>query len=176
MCPTIPRTVGVVNVDDANVGLATHILRPVSWPDDQYEPPQRLRALPSWLAARVARKAERLVSDALAREGLRRQHFTVLASLADQGQASQAELGRRLALDRSDLHAIATELEAAGLIERIRDEHDRRRNVVSLTPSGTATLERLTALIDEAQQALLEPLSAAEAQELVRLLGAIVSA
>jgi MarR family transcriptional regulator, lower aerobic nicotinate degradation pathway regulator len=140
----------------------------------EHDPPQRLRQLPSWLSGQVARKAERLVSEALAQEGARRQHFAVLTSLAEQGAASQATLGRRLWIDRSDLHAILNELERDGLIKRIRDEQDRRRNVVALTRRGTAVLERLDRRVDAAQRALLEPLSAGDRQELCRLLEELV--
>jgi DNA-binding MarR family transcriptional regulator len=118
----------------------------------------------------VARKAERLVAEALAQEGVRRQHFSVLSSLAEQGPASQATLGRRLWIDRSDLHALVGELEDGGLIARVRDEQDRRRNVVKLTPRGRAALKRLERRIDAAQKDLLGPLSATERRELVRLL------
>jgi DNA-binding MarR family transcriptional regulator len=146
----------------------------VTDPDEEragYDPPRRLRQLPSWLSGQVARKAERLVSEALAQEGARRQHFTVLTSLAEQGPASQAALGRRLWIDRSDLHAILNELERDGLVKRMRDERDRRRNVVALTPHGTAALRRLDTRVEDAQDALLEPLSAKERRELRRLLG-----
>jgi DNA-binding MarR family transcriptional regulator len=135
-----------------------------------YDPPDRLRQLPSWLSGQLSRKAERLVADALALEGARRQHFTVLTSLAEQGPASQAAIGRRLWIDRSDLHAILGELERDRLIKRIRDESDRRRNVVAITPRGTAALRRLDKRVDAAQNALLQPLSASERRELRRLL------
>jgi MarR family transcriptional regulator, lower aerobic nicotinate degradation pathway regulator len=148
----------------------------VTEPDQRpdYDPPRRLQQLPSWLSGQVARKAERLVNLALAQEGVRRQHFTVLTSLAEQGPASQATLGRRLWIDRSDLHAILNELERDGLITRAPDEHDRRRNVVALTRRGTAALKRLDQRVDAAQQALLSPLSAADARELQRLLAQLV--
>lgn len=141
-------------------------------PEDRtgYDPPRRLRELPSWLSGQVTRKAERLVSDALAQEGMRRQHFTVLTSLAEQGPASQATLGRRLWIDRSDLHAILNQLEHDGLVNRVRDERDRRRNVVELTPRGAGTLKRLDKRVDAAQRVLLEPLSATDRHELCRLL------
>jgi MarR family transcriptional regulator, lower aerobic nicotinate degradation pathway regulator len=140
----------------------------------EYDPPRRLRQLPSWLSSAVARKAQRLVSEALAQEGARRQHFTVLTSLAEQGPASQAALGRRLWIDRSDLHAILNELERDGLVGRVRDEHDRRRNVVALTERGTAVLKRLDKRVDAAQNALLEPLSATDRRKLRRLLQQLV--
>jgi MarR family transcriptional regulator, lower aerobic nicotinate degradation pathway regulator len=135
-----------------------------------YDPPERLRQLPTWLTAQVAAEGRRLVSASLARDGARRQHFTVLASLSEQGPASQADLGRRLSIDRSDLHALLAELEGDGLVARVRDERDRRRNVVTLTRAGRGVLARLGKRIDAAQDALLEPLSEGERRELTRLL------
>ncbi len=136
----------------------------------EYAPPPRLRELPSWLAGQVAMHAGGLVGEALAQEGMRRQHFAVLTALAEGGAASQAALGRRLWIDRSDLHAILGELEAQGLIARVRDEEDRRRNLIELTEAGLAGLERLDARVQAAQEALLEPLSVADRRQLLRLL------
>jgi MarR family transcriptional regulator, lower aerobic nicotinate degradation pathway regulator len=94
----------------------------------------------------------------------------VLTSRREQGPASQAEIGRRLSIDRSDLHALLAELERDRLVARIRDERDRRRNVVTLTQAGRTALARLDKRMDAAQDALLEPLSADERRELSRLL------
>lgn len=135
-----------------------------------YDPPPRVRQLPSWLLGQADKRAQALVAEALARDGMRRQHFVVLASLAEQGEGSQAALGRRLSIDRSDLHAIVAELERDALIARVRDPADRRRNVVTLTATGRSTLKRLNALIDDAQRELLAPLSASERRALVQLL------
>jgi DNA-binding MarR family transcriptional regulator len=142
--------------------------------ETEYDPPLRLQRLHSWLAAQVARRAQRLVEDALAAEGARRQHFVVLTSLAEQGPASQAALGRRLWIDRSDLHEILNELESRGQVARERDETDRRRNVVALTRAGKAALLRLDKRVDAAQEELLAPLPAADRRELRRLLERVV--
>jgi DNA-binding MarR family transcriptional regulator len=139
-----------------------------------YDPPARVRGLPSWQINEVAKRAQRVVSEELAQEGARRQHFTVLTSLSEQGAVSQAALGRRLWIDRSDLHAILNELERDGLVARIRDEQDRRRNLVTLTPAGKAALRRLDKRIDAAQRALLAPLSASDRHELRRLMEQLV--
>jgi DNA-binding MarR family transcriptional regulator len=138
------------------------------------EAPQRLRRLPSWLLNQAARHANRFVSEGFAAEGVRRQHFTVLVALTEHGPASQAELGRRLTIDRSDMNAVVNDLEEGGLVARTRDEGDRRRNVVALTPEGTKALERLDARAEAAQAALLEPLTAGERRELQRLLAKLV--
>jgi MarR family transcriptional regulator, lower aerobic nicotinate degradation pathway regulator len=141
-----------------------------------YDPPERLRRLPSWLMARTARRAQRLAEEALAEVGARRQHFVVLTSLAEQGPASQAALGRRLWIDRSDLHAILNDLEQQGFVDRVRDEQDRRRNVVELTRAGRTALGRLDKRVDAAQDALLAPLSRSDRRELIRLLERLVDA
>jgi DNA-binding MarR family transcriptional regulator len=143
--------------------------------DDPDDPPGRLRELPSWQLAQVANHAARLVADALAQEGgRRRQHYAVLAALAEHGPASQADLGRALWIDRSDLHALLAELDADGLVARVRDERDRRRNVVTLTRAGGVALKRLDKRVQGAQAKLLAPLSPADRTELQRLLAQLL--
>jgi DNA-binding MarR family transcriptional regulator len=136
--------------------------------------PHRLTMLPSWLTGQVAQAGARLVAEALAEADVRRHHFAVLTALAEQGATSQAELGRRLWLDRSDLHAVLNDLEGRGWVARVRDARDRRRNLVQLTPSGESALHELDARVDTAQEALLEPLSADERTQLTPLLARLV--
>ena len=140
----------------------------------EYDPPDRIRRLPSWLTGRVAETATGLVAEALTAEGVRRQHFVVLSALAERGAASQAALGRRLLIDRSDMHALLSELERDDLVARVRDPNDRRRMLVELTPAGGRTLKRLDGRIKVAQEALLAPLSSADRRELQRLLTELV--
>jgi DNA-binding MarR family transcriptional regulator len=134
----------------------------------------RLDRLPSRLLGQAALRADRLVTAALADEGLRRHHYAVLATLADHGPASQAELGRRLWIDRRDMHAVLTDLERDGLVSRARDAVDRRRNVVAVTPAAAPALARLDALVADAQAALLAPLDEAERAQLLDLLARVV--
>src|ERR1700749_3063123 len=134
-----------------------------------------MRRLPSWLVSQLARRGATLVGEALAGEGVRRQHFAVLTSLAEQGAASQGAIGRRLWIDRTDLHPLLNEPESDGLVARVRDSEDRRRNVVPLTAAGKALLRRLDKRVDAAQKALLEPLSAADRRELIGLLERVIS-
>jgi DNA-binding MarR family transcriptional regulator len=136
--------------------------------------PRRLWQLPSWLVSQVALQGQRLVGEGLAADGLRRYHFTVLVALDEDGPTSQAALGRRLSIDRSDMVAVINDLARDGLVARERDDDDRRRNLIRLTPGGERALRRLDARIDEAQDALLEPLSAKERNELKRLLTRVV--
>jgi DNA-binding MarR family transcriptional regulator len=136
--------------------------------------PARLQRLPSWLLNHAALHATRIVGEAFADAGVRRYHFSVLVALAEDGPASQATLGRRLSIDRSDMVAVVNDLERDGLAARVRDEQDRRRNLVRLTPAGKRALDRLDARVEDAQAAVLAPLSAAERDDLVRLLTRVV--
>jgi DNA-binding MarR family transcriptional regulator len=108
-----------------------------------------------------------------AREGVGRQHYTVLASLAEHGPASQADLGRRLWLDRSDAHAIVSALERSGLIQRTSDPEDQRRKVVTITVDGKRTLKQLDQKIQSVQEQILAPLDTREREQLVALLARI---
>jgi len=144
--------------------------------DDDATPPALLRTLPSWLLNRAALTATRVVADHLAVLGLRRSHFPVLLTLDEAGPLSQAGLGRRLDLDRSDLHAIVGDLEELGLVERRRDPADRRANSLRLTASGRATLKRAMSAVLAAQDDLLAPLSEREREQLARLLARVVDA
>ncbi|GAB2926400.1 MarR family winged helix-turn-helix transcriptional regulator [Streptomyces mayteni] len=132
--------------------------------------PVRLRAIPSRLLAGAAVVAGRLVSEHLAAEGARRWHFAVLVALAEAGAASQAELSRRTGIYRSDMVAVLNELADTECVRREPDSADRRRNVITLTPTGRRRLERLDALIADAQRELLAPLTPGQQDELTRLL------
>ena len=61
-----------------------------------------------------------------------------------------------------------------GLAGRVPAPADRRRNVISITPAGTAHLGRLEELLAGVQDELLAPLSSPERQQLIRLLSRIL--
>jgi DNA-binding MarR family transcriptional regulator len=136
--------------------------------------PATLMAKPSWLISEVSRLAHPLITDKLATAGSRGYHYRLLAALQEFGPASQASLGRRTAMDRSDVAAAINELVSSGLARRAPDPADRRRNVISITPAGTAHLRRLEDLLADVQDELLTPLTPAERQQLIRLLSRIV--
>jgi DNA-binding MarR family transcriptional regulator len=136
--------------------------------------PARLVELPSWLMTQTAVHAHRLVADGLAEADARGYHFRLLATLDEFGPASQAELGRRSGVHFSDIVAAINELAAQGCVERAPDPADRRRNVITITPAGRRQLRRLDKRLGEVQDELLEPLSATERADLVRLLSKVL--
>lgn len=139
----------------------------------QVTPPQRLRRLPSWLVNQVGLRATRLIHERIGRPGARAD-FAVLSALEEFGGMSQAELGRRLGLDRSDIAVVLNRLEVDRLAERTADDEDRRRNIIILTPTGVLALEDLQQALGSAQSELLGPLSADERTQLIRLLQLLV--
>ncbi|MEV3959834.1 MarR family transcriptional regulator [Nocardia sp. NPDC050193] len=138
--------------------------------------PGRLRSLPTRLINQTALLAARATEQALADTGSRRYHYAVLTTLREAGAASQAELGRRTRIDRSDMVAVLNDLVARGFAARDADPQDRRRNIVTLTEAGSAHLDDLDRRLDRAQDELLAALSAVERRTLVDLLTRILDA
>ncbi|ONI86509.1 MarR family transcriptional regulator [Actinosynnema sp. ALI-1.44] len=134
------------------------------------ETPQRLAAKPSWLLTQLAVHVRRLVTDGFAAAGARGYHYRILAALEEFGPASQAQLGRRCRVDRSDVVAAVNELVESGLVDRSPDPEHGRRNKVTITKNGTRRLRHLDEVLDQVQDDLLGPLSAEERQTLTRLL------
>jgi DNA-binding MarR family transcriptional regulator len=136
--------------------------------------PARLRRLPSWLLNQSALAAQRLVADGLGAVGAHRSHYAVLAALDEFGADSQAALGRRSGIDRSDMVALVDRLADDGLVDRRPDPADRRRNVVTLAPAGRRRLRGIDAAVGRVQDDLLAPLSSRERDQLVALLTRVV--
>jgi MarR family transcriptional regulator, lower aerobic nicotinate degradation pathway regulator len=130
--------------------------------------------LPSWLLTQTAAHAHRLVSDGFARIGARGYHYRLLASLIEDGPASQAALGRRTGIHLSDMVAALNELEEDGFVARAPDPADRRRNVITVTASGRKRSDQLASSAQGIQDALLEPLDEAERRALTALLGKLL--
>jgi DNA-binding MarR family transcriptional regulator len=108
-----------------------------------------------------------------ARSG-RHRRFAVLAALEEYGELSQAEIGRRLGLDRNDVNGVLNRLESREQVDRQVDPANRRRNLVTLTGAGRQHLEELQQHADAVQDELLAGLDAAERQQLQSLLAKLL--
>ncbi|NIK54950.1 MarR family transcriptional regulator [Kribbella shirazensis] len=137
--------------------------------------PTALTQLPSWLLTQSAAQAHRIVAESFAAGGARGYHFRLLATLVEFGPASQADLGRRSSIDRSDVVAALNELEADGYVERSPDPADGRRNVITITTAGKRHYRRLTNLVGKAQEEIFAPLSATDRTRLTTILGKLLA-
>jgi DNA-binding MarR family transcriptional regulator len=120
-------------------------------------------ALAFRLAATVRREfATRMVSEQWARDAnLRRGCFGVLRVVerAD-GPISQREVAEQTGIDASDVVDLVDRLEKAGYVRRGRDERDRRRHALELTPAGREAIARfahVAGTVDEAVLSVLQP-------------------
>lgn len=141
---------------------------------DEAKVPERLRELPSRLLNLAAVYAQRQVGEKLATLDSRKWHYATLAALEEFGPDSQSGLSDRTGIYRSDLVATINELTARGLVIRAPDPADRRRNAITITGEGRRHLERLDALIADAEAQFLAPVPAADRAELTRILKLIV--
>ncbi|WP_370939918.1 MarR family winged helix-turn-helix transcriptional regulator [Amycolatopsis sp. cg13] len=139
------------------------------------EIPRRLTEKPSWLLTQLTVHARRLVSQGFAEAGARGYHYRILAALDEFGPASQADLGRRCRVDRSDVVAAVNQLTELGYAERTPDPDHGRRNIVHLTKAGGRQLRRMDKVLDGVQDELLAALSAEERATLAGLLGRVLA-
>lgn len=122
---------------------------------------------------------ERSAAATTAEEQMRFPHLAVLAAIDEFGAASQRDISRRLRIDPSDLVSFVDWLEDVGFVERTRDERDRRRYRVDLTPAGRRALAVRTAAAERANEELLRGLNERDRERLrellLRTLGALES-
>jgi len=100
--------------------------------------------------------------------------FAVLYALRAEKDIDQKTLGERVSLDRSTTAELVARLKARGLVQRIRDPKDARRNLLRLTPAGLRTSERLIPRAVRMNRLLVSVLSECEQAELLRMLNLVV--
>jgi MarR family transcriptional regulator, lower aerobic nicotinate degradation pathway regulator len=124
----------------------------------------------STLLAGLGRDATARVRRAIRPLDIGAQQFLVLDQLRALGQPSQAELADALGIDRSNLAAVIADLCDRDLVERSRDEVDRRRYVLRLSRTGRRLLGRSEDAIARAEDDLLSPLGPEQREQLYGLL------
>jgi DNA-binding MarR family transcriptional regulator len=157
------------------IGVMTSRAEAADMPyDGETRTPNRLRRRASRLLSGMTAQSDRLMNEGLALVDARKWHYAVLASLQEHGPGSQATLSRRTGIYRSDMVGVLNELAERGLIERMPDPDDRRRNVITITRAGTKQLRELDRILAGVQEDLLAPLSPADRKQLVTLLGRLL--
>src|SRR3954462_9936521 len=129
--------------------------------DHRPSPPARIADRPTWLISRTYARSSGLLAAAFesSGRGLRSYHYRLLAALEEYGPASQADLGRGTGMDRSDVTGVLSELESRRLVVRSVDPGHKRRNIVTITPSGIDQLLELDKVIEDVQEQVLRPLT-----------------
>lgn len=124
--------------------------------------PAELRACTGFLLARVGIATKLAAMEGFESAGFNPYAFAVLAVLEEGAKETQATIADTLDLDRSQLVGILDELEKDGLIERRRDQADRRRHMVSITSVGKKQLVKMRRMVKEIEDSVLGALDAEE--------------
>jgi DNA-binding MarR family transcriptional regulator len=134
------------------------------------KPPRELIASPGFLLKRLGFRMKERASAAFEAAGETPYCHALLSLLAEGEQATQGTIADALGYDRSYLVGLLDDLEERHYIERRRDQADRRRQIVSITPEGKKALERMRKLSAQLQDEFLAPLDDEERATLHQLL------
>lgn len=114
------------------------------------------------------------VSDHLARFDLTAAAFDVLACLRRSGPEQRRTAGQLAELGLITSGGITQRidrLEKDGLVTRVRDDEDRRKVYVQLTPEGRKVIDEILAIHFDEQEDMLQGLTRSERSQLADLLG-----
>jgi DNA-binding MarR family transcriptional regulator len=87
--------------------------------------------------------------------GVTRAQCHILLEVESLGKASIGELAEALELDPSTLSRTVDSLVKAGLVSRVDDPSNRRRQIVELLPPGRAKVEYINLVCDEYYEKVL---------------------
>jgi MarR family transcriptional regulator, lower aerobic nicotinate degradation pathway regulator len=122
------------------------------------------------LLARLGQEATARFRRSVRPLNLGAQQFIVLKQLQALGPCSQGTLADALGIDYSNLASVTGELYRRELIERNRDEADRRRYVVELTQAGLQLLADADNAVGAGEEDMLSVLGEVERDQLWELL------
>ncbi|MFU1476655.1 MarR family winged helix-turn-helix transcriptional regulator [Roseovarius sp. C7] len=100
--------------------------------------------------------------------------FAALVRLAEVGECSQNELGRKVAMDIATTKGVVDRLKDKGLVQSRSDPHDKRRALLSLVPGQEEFIAGLHEAGREISAKTLEPLTKAEAERFLKILRKLV--
>lgn len=128
------------------------------------------RALNAFISlTRAAESVGRRTDEPNLKHGLTVSQFGTLEALYHLGPMCLGDLGEKLLRSSGNMTTVIDNLEKRGLVQRVRDEADRRRWVVHLTDAGLETIEAVYPPHVEAIVGLMSILTPAEQDELRRL-------
>ncbi|HYF56778.1 MAG TPA: MarR family transcriptional regulator [Salinarimonas sp.] len=131
----------------------------------------RLEDQIGYLVRRAHQRASAIFEEVMAGLDVTPVQFAAMAKLHDLGPTSQNLLGRMVGIDPATMFGVAGRLTKRGLLRASPDPADARLLRLDLTPEGRALVEAMMARGAEVSARTLAPLTAGEAQMLVRLIG-----
>lgn len=101
--------------------------------------------------------------------------FAILNALIDDPGEDQVTLAGKVAFDAATSGGVLSRLEAKGWVRREPDARDKRRKLLWVTPEGERAALALKRAVGKVQNRIVSPLDAQERQQLIALLGKLVT-
>ena len=108
--------------------------------------------------------------------GMNLKQVAMLVALRDQGDLPQTTLCDMMKLTQNTVVTWLNELEDLQYVTRLRDPDDRRKHNVTLTPKGSAALDRAESELRRLEDQELSGLNADERTQLRRLMAKALDA
>lgn len=119
---------------------------------------------------RVASQRHAAIFQAMAPLGLTPTQFATLVRLAEMGECSQNELGRRTAMDVATIKGVVDRLRKKGFVQIRTDPKDKRRAMLSIADAHKHIVPDLHEAGHRISEETLKPLSQAERRDFLSLL------
>jgi len=132
--------------------------------------PHKLNDSLGFLVNGLARLMRTTLENRLKPTGLTPTTWTILMALGEEDPLNQTDLARRTFLDGATITRATDLLEAKGLLERNRDDNDRRVQIVGLTDAGRATCRQTARFGQEINADAVAELKPAERRHLIEYL------
>jgi len=134
------------------------------------------RTLPGHLARRVQQLAVALFVQEVGDLGLTPVQYSALQTIANQPGIDQKTLAATIGYDTSTIAGVIDRLEARGLVARQVSPADRRAKLLTPTEEGSQALSAVVPPMLRAQDRLLDPLTATERKEFMRMMRVVIEA
>lgn len=132
--------------------------------------PEQVRALNLFIKlVRAADSVSNRVNTFITKNNLTVSQFGVLESLYHLGPMSQCDIGKKLLKTGGNMTMVIDNLEKRGLVQRVRDENDRRFIRVHLSEEGNKLIKTIFPSHVEHIVNVLSVLDADEQEQLAKL-------
>ena len=131
----------------------------------------RLRDFLPYRLSVLSNTVSRKIADLYDREfGLSIWQWRVMAVLGENAGITATEIGQVTAMDKVAVSRAVSGLIDSGHVARKASAEDGRRSILSLTPKGMGVYDKIVPIALGAERDLVETLSAAEREQLARLM------
>jgi DNA-binding MarR family transcriptional regulator len=100
--------------------------------------------------------------------------FAALDAIHAHPATDQAHVAELIGYDRATIGGVIDRMERKGWIRRVVSERDRRARELSLTAKGSRVRSALQPIVHDLQQDILRPLSDADRECFISLVGQVV--